>query len=94
MALGGVTLVLTIIIAAEQQSWATWLIALGVVAAIIIILWAIDRIFKPKKYESAMGNALMTAEVFFRPSRQKVIEAKQQEKKEEEESGDPPETDR
>jgi hypothetical protein len=74
----------------SQQSWTTWLYILLGLAAIILILWAIDRIFKPKQFKSAAGNALMTAEVFFRPSRQNVIEAKQEKKAEEDDSGEPP----
>ncbi len=74
----------------HPQSWTAWLLVFGALAAIILFIWLIDRIFKLKQYKAAAGNALLQAEVFFNPSRQNVIEAKQKAEIEEDESGDPP----
>ncbi|MGE5112683.1 MAG: hypothetical protein ACM3JB_17595 [Acidobacteriaceae bacterium] len=72
----------------HQSGW-TYLIVLGFLAAIVLVVWLLGKLF-PGKGRPAAGNALMRAEVFFNPSRQHVIEAREHEKKEEEESGDPP----
>ncbi len=74
-----------------QQCWDTYLLVLGIVVLVIIVLWILGKIF-PGKAFSAGGNALMRAEVFFNPSREKLIEAKEREEREDEESGDPPQT--
>lgn len=74
----------------HQSGW-TYALVLGGLAVIVIVLWVLGKIF-PSKVNSAAGNALMRAEVFFNPSRERVIEAREHEEKEEEESGDPPET--
>ena len=75
-----------------QQSWWGWLFALAVIAAIVFLLWLVNRLLPErmrKGYSAGAGNALMRAETFFRPSREHVIEAKQQEHKEEEDEGGP-----
>lgn len=71
-----------------QQSWWTYLFALGAVAAIIIVVWLLGKLF-PSKGNSAAGNALLRAEVFFNPSREHVIEAREREQKEDSETGEP-----
>ena len=64
---------------------------LGAVAAVVLLIWAIGRSFPgSKKYSSGGGNALMRADVMFRPSREHIIEAKQHEDKDDESTGDPP----
>ena len=64
---------------------------LGAVAAVVLLIWAIGRSFPgSKKYSSAGGNALMRADVMFRPSREHIIEAKQHEEKDDESTGDSP----
>ena len=74
-----------------QLAWKTVGIVLGSVAAIVVAIRAIGRLIpSSKKYSSAGGNVLMRAEIFFRPSREHIIEAKQREDKEDEQSGDPP----
>ena len=75
-----------------QQSWWEWLVAGGVVGAIMLSVWVINRLLPErmrKGYTAGAGNALMRAETFFRPSREYVIEAKQQEHKEEDDEGGP-----
>lgn len=74
----------------HQSGW-TYLIVMGGVAAFVLVGWLLGKLF-PGKGNTAAGNALMRAEVFFNPSRQHVIEARQREEKEDEESGDPPTT--
>ena len=74
----------------HQSGW-TYLLVLGGLAVIGFVLWLLGKLF-PGKGNTAAGNALMRAEVFFNPSREHVIEAREREEKEDEESGDPPET--
>lgn len=74
----------------HQSGW-TYALVLGGLAVIVFVLWLIGKIF-PTKVNTAAGNALMHAEVFFNPSREHIIEAREYEEKEEDESGDPPET--
>lgn len=76
------------IVLAGQQSWMTYLIAVGIVSAIVLVVWLLGKVF-PSKGNTAAGNALIRAEVFFNPSREKVIQAKEFEEKEDAESGDP-----
>ncbi len=78
-----------IFLALTQQSWTSYLLALGAVAAIVLVIWLLGKLF-PSRGNTAAGNALLRAEVFFNPSREHVIEARQSEKKEEEESSEPP----
>jgi len=74
-----------------QLTWTTIFLVLGGVAAIVLLLWAVGRLFpSSKKYTAAGGNALMRADVFFRPSREHILEAKQHEEKTDQSSGDPP----
>lgn len=75
---------------AGQQSGWTYLLVLVAIAVIVVIVWLLGKLL-PAKAHTAAGNALMQAEVFFRPSREHVIEAKLKEEREDEESGDPPE---
>ncbi len=74
----------------HQSGW-TYLIVLSGVAAFVFIGWLLDKLF-PSKANTAAGNALMRAEVFFNPSREHVIEARERQEKEDDESGDPPVT--
>lgn len=74
----------------HQSGW-TYLIVLAGVAAFVLIGWLLGKLF-PSKANTAAGNALMRAEVFFNPSREHVIEAREREEREDNESGDPPET--
>ncbi len=74
----------------RQSGW-TYLIVLGGLALVGVVIWLIGKLL-PGKAHTAAGNALMQAEVFFRPSREHVIEAKLHEEQEDEDSGDPPET--
>ena len=74
----------------HQSGW-TYLYVLGGLAIIVLVLWLLGKLF-PSKVNTAAGNALMRAEVFFNPSREHVIEARERQKKEDEESGEPPET--
>lgn len=71
-----------------QQSWWTYLLALAIIAVVVITVWLLGKLF-PSKATTAAGNALMRAEVFFNPSREHVIEAKQREQKEDSETGEP-----
>ena len=74
-----------------QLTWTVIFLILGGVAALVGIIWSLGRLFpSSKKYSAAGGNALMRADIFFRPSREHVLEAKQHEEKKEEASGDPP----
>jgi hypothetical protein len=72
-----------------QLTWGIIGAVLGGVAVIVVALWALGRVL-PRKFTAAAGNALMSAEVFLRPSREKVLEAKQREPKQNDDSGDPP----
>ena len=75
-----------------QLTWTTIFLVLGAVATLVGIIWSLGRLFpSSKKYSAGAGNALMRADVFFRPSREHIIEAKEQEQSEEDSSGDPPE---
>jgi hypothetical protein len=75
-----------------QLTWTTILLILGGIAVIVLLVRAVGRLIPDsKKYKSAGGNALMRADVVFRPSREHVIEAKQHEQQQDESSGDPPE---
>lgn len=78
--------------AEKTYLWDTWLYVFGAVVILVIVLWLVNKLLKPKRYNAALGNALMTAEVFFRPSRENIIEAKRRDDKEQDESGDPPST--
>lgn len=73
----------------HQSGW-TYLVVLGSVAAVALVIWLLGKLF-PGKGHTAAGNALLRAEVFFNPSREHVIDAKEHEKTEEEENGEPPE---
>jgi hypothetical protein len=74
-----------------QLTWTTIFTILGGIAAVVLAIWGIGRLFPAsKKYSSAGGNALLRADVFFRPSREHIIEAKEHEEQQDEESGDPP----
>ena len=78
-----------------QLTWTMILIIVGALTAIGLLLWGLGRILRrffpsTSKYRTAGGNALLRGEVFFRPSREHIIEAKEQEQLDEEESGDPP----
>lgn len=73
-----------------QLTWTTVVLVFGTVAAIIGIIWALGRLFpSSRKYTSAGGNALLRADVFFRPTREHVVEAKEQQVTEDDASGDP-----
>jgi len=72
----------------HQSGW-TYALVLGGLAVIAFVLWVVGKLF-PSKANTAAGNALMRAEVFFNPSREHVIGAREHEEKEEDESGDPP----
>ena len=73
-----------------QLTWTTIALALSGVAALAGIIWSLGRLFpSSKKYTAAGGNALMRADVMFRPSRGHVVEAKEQEQREDDASGDP-----
>ncbi len=77
-----------------QLTWTTIVLVLGVVSAVVLIIWALGRLFpSSKKYSSASGNALMRAETFFRPSREHILEAKERDEREDNDSGDPPHRD-
>ena len=74
-----------------QLTWTTIFTILGGIAAVVLAIWGIGRLFPgSKKYRTAGGNALMRADVVFRPSREHIIEAKEHEEQQDEESGDPP----
>ena len=76
---------------ADQLTWATIFLILGAIAVVVLGIWLLGRMIpSAKKYTSAGGNALMRADVFFRPSREHILEAKEHEKREDEESGEPP----
>ena len=76
---------------ADQLTWTTIFLILGGVAAVVLVIWALGRLIPGSKtYRTAGGNALMPADVVFRPSREHIIPAKEHEEKEEDESGDPP----
>jgi hypothetical protein len=78
-----------------QLTWATIFLVLGAVAALVGIIWSLGRLFpSSKKYTAAGGNALMRADVFFRPSREHIAEAKQREETEDDSSGAPPDAGR
>ena len=72
-----------------RLTWTSIAVILGTVAASVLIIWALGRL-APRRYTGAAGNALMRAEIFFRPSREQVLEAKQYEVKQDGESGEPP----
>ena len=75
----------------DQLTWTTIFLVLGAIAAVILAFWAVGRLFpSSRKYTAAGGNALMRADVFFRPSREHILEAKENEEREDESSGDPP----
>lgn len=80
---------LALVVTSEHQSGWTYLEILGALALFVLLCWLAGKLIAHKSYTAA-GNALMQAEVFFRPSRQKVIEAKLEEHSEEAENGDPP----
>jgi hypothetical protein len=82
---------LALILTSEHQSGWTYLFIIGVLALFALLCWLLGRLIPHKGYTAA-GNALIHAEVLFRPSRQNVIEAKLEEHSEEEENGDPPTT--
>lgn len=73
----------------HQSGW-TYLVVLGSLVVIAVVIWLLGKLFPWKGHTSA-GNALLRAEVFFNPSREHVIEAREYEETEEEESGEPPE---
>ena len=74
-----------------QLTWTTIFIILGAIAAVVLALWGLGRLFPSSgKYRTAGGNALLLADVFFRPSREHIIEAKEYVEQQDEESGDPP----
>jgi hypothetical protein len=76
-----------------QLTWTAIFLILFAVAALVGIIWSLGRLFpSSKKYTAGAGNALMRADVFFRPSREHVLEAKEHEQKEDESSGDPPDS--
>jgi hypothetical protein len=75
-----------------KATWDTWLYVFGATLALVLVLWLVNKLLKPKQYRGGVGNALMTAEVFFRPSRENILEAKRREDKQQDESGDPPDT--
>lgn len=74
----------------HQSGW-TYALVLGGLALIAFVLWLLGKLF-PGKGNTAAGNALMRAEVFFNPSREHVMEARDRQDREDEESGDPPQT--
>lgn len=77
-------------VATQQSGW-TYLAVLATVSIIALVVWVLGKLF-PKQTHTAAGNALLRAEVFFNPSREKVIEAKQFEEKEDDSGGEPPES--
>ncbi len=74
----------------HESVW-SYLIALGFVGIMALVFWGLGKLF-PRKVRTVGGNALMRAEVFYNPSREHVIEAREHEETKDEESGDPPET--
>lgn len=75
----------------DQLTWTTIFLVLAGVAALVGIIWSFGRLYpSSKKYTAAGGNALMRADVFFRPSREHILDAKERQETEEEASGDPP----
>jgi len=73
----------------HQSGW-TYALVLGGLAIIALVLWLLGKLF-PSKANTAAANALMRAEVFFNPSHEHVIEAREHDEKEQNDSGDPPE---
>lgn len=74
-----------------QLTWTTIFLVLGAVAAVVFAIWAVGRFIpEAKKYRNAGGNALMRADVFFRPSREHILEAKEHDATQDESSGDRP----
>jgi hypothetical protein len=73
----------------DHQSGWSYLFILGALVGLGLIIWALGKLF-PAKTHAATGNALMRAEVFFNPSREHVIEAKEYEEKEDDGGGNPP----
>ena len=74
-----------------QLTWTTIFLVLGGLAIFVLLIWALGKLIPAsKKYTAAGGNALMRADVFFRPSREHLIEAKEREEQNDESSGDTP----
>ena len=77
-----------------QPFW-IWPAVFGAIAAIVLLVWALDRVIRhyfpaSRKAYTAGGNALMRVEALFLPSREHVIEVQQREDEELGYSGDPP----
>lgn len=75
----------------QQPTW-VYAVVFGGLVLVALFFWCLHRLSPSKRTHTAIGNALLHIETMFRPTRERIIEAREHEELELDEEGEPPET--